>query len=186
MEEGLFPYRHRDPAGDHHEERQRLEEERRLCYVAMTRARRRLWLFHARRRQLFGGEQVLPPSRFLGDLPREVVEEAVLPGARNPSAWAGSSDSRHRAWPRQERRAEDGARSAQPWDVAPSPTMEQEICQAVAEEAGLSFQVGDKVRHVRFGVGRVVDIESGAEVKISVEFPGWGRKKLIGRFVERA
>ncbi|MBI5490466.1 MAG: hypothetical protein HY905_24235, partial [Deltaproteobacteria bacterium] len=46
--------------------------------------------------------------------------------------------------------------------------------------------VGDKVRHARFGIGKVVDIESGAEVKLSVEFQGWGKKKLIARFVERA
>ena len=42
------------------------------------------------------------------------------------------------------------------------------------------------MRHVQFGIGKIVDIEQGAEVKVSVEFPGWGRKKLIGRFVERA
>jgi DNA helicase-2/ATP-dependent DNA helicase PcrA len=186
MEEGLFPYRRRDAEGDHHEQRQQLEEERRLCYVAMTRARKRLWLYHARRRQLFGGEQILPPSRFLGDLPPEVVEQAVLPGARDPSAWAVSSASRHRAWPRHEPTAKGRQPPAAPWDIAPSPSLEQEICQAVAAEAGLDFKVGDKVRHARFGVGKVVDIESGAEVKISVEFPGWGRKKLIGRFVQRA
>jgi DNA helicase-2/ATP-dependent DNA helicase PcrA len=183
MEEGLFPYRHRDAEGDRHEERARLEEERRLAYVAMTRARKRLWLFHARRRQLFGGEQILPPSRFLRDLPQEALEEAMLPGARDPAAGALFSASRHRSWPT--KTAPAGTKAAVPWEDRPSPSVEQEICQAVAQEAGLAFRIGDKVRHVRFGIGKIVDIEPGAEVKVSVEFPGWGRKKLIGRFVER-
>ncbi|NMC72062.1 MAG: hypothetical protein GYA57_18670, partial [Myxococcales bacterium] len=74
----------------------------------------------------------------------------------------------------------------QPWNDPAPPTVEQEICQAVAEGAGLAFRTGDRVRHPRFGVGRVVDLEEGAEVKITVEFPGWGRKKLVARFVERA
>ncbi|NMC71223.1 MAG: UvrD-helicase domain-containing protein, partial [Myxococcales bacterium] len=89
MEDGLFPYGLRqDELHDQRERQARLEEERRLAYVAMTRARRRLWLLHAARRQLFGGIQAYPPSRFLGDLPKDAIEEAVLPGARGASAWA--------------------------------------------------------------------------------------------------
>ena len=199
MEDGLFPYRMRqDDEHDHHEQTARLEEERRLAYVAMTRARRRLWLFHAAHRQLFGGVQVHPPSRFLRDLPREAIEEAVLPGARQAAAWTEPQPAYHGAWSRGGPPRGDHGRSGpvvvrraprapqQPWNDPPPPTIDQEICQEVAREAGLSFRVGDKVRHVRFGVGRVVDIEEGAEAKVSVEFPGWGRKKLIGRFVERA
>jgi DNA helicase-2/ATP-dependent DNA helicase PcrA len=178
LEEGLLPYLRRDE--DDAEERQaRLEEERRLCYVAMTRARKRLWLFRARRRSLFGGEQANPPSRFLGDVPAEVVEEAVLPGARDDGSWSGVV---RRPSPARKGAAE----RAVPWENASSPEIEDEIRQAVAEEAGLGLRVGDRVRHVQFGVGRVVDILGGREPKVAVDFPGWGTKKILGRFVEKA
>ncbi|MBI5490991.1 MAG: exodeoxyribonuclease V subunit gamma, partial [Deltaproteobacteria bacterium] len=167
VEDGLFPYRRRNDEIDRHEERARLEEERRLAYVAMTRARRLLWLFHARRRMLFGGTQTLPPSRFLSDLPPGVVEEAILPGAKEQAAWSLPSPERRPAWGRSGPPATSRQPRADAWDDQLSPTLEQEIRQSVVEEAGTSFRVGDKVRHARFGIGKVVDIESGAEVKLS-------------------
>jgi len=193
MEDGLFPYGLRqEELHDSRERQARLEEERRLAYVAMTRARRRLWLLRAARRHLFGGVQTCPPSRFLDDLPRDVIEEAVLPGARRASAWTEPHPTLRSAWPRGDRgrsgpvvvRRAPRTRPSPQEDPVP-PTTEPEICQAMAEEAGLAFRLGDRVRHPRFGVGRVVDLEAGAELKIAVEFPGWGRKKLIARFVER-
>jgi DNA helicase-2/ATP-dependent DNA helicase PcrA len=73
MEEGMFPYRRANEEVDLNEERERLEEERRLCYVAMTRARDRLALTNVARRRLFGTERYNPPSRFLEDIPDEIV-----------------------------------------------------------------------------------------------------------------
>jgi len=73
MEEGMFPYRRANEEVDLNEERERFEEERRLCYVAMTRARDRLALTNVARRRLFGTERYNPPSRFLEDIPDEIV-----------------------------------------------------------------------------------------------------------------
>jgi DNA helicase-2/ATP-dependent DNA helicase PcrA len=70
MEEDLFPFKAMDPKrGDD------VEEERRLAYVAVTRARARLWIFHAERRMVFGATKYGMPSRFLADLPKEVVTQ---------------------------------------------------------------------------------------------------------------
>jgi DNA helicase-2/ATP-dependent DNA helicase PcrA len=73
MEEGMFPYRRANEEVDLNEERERFEEERRLCYVAMIRARDRLALTNVARRRLFGTERYNPPSRFLEDIPDEIV-----------------------------------------------------------------------------------------------------------------
>lgn len=68
LEEGIFPHSRSLT------ERDQLEEERRLCYVGMTRAKERLYLLHAEERHLYGSLQVNPPSRFLGDIPEELIE----------------------------------------------------------------------------------------------------------------
>ncbi|MDI7269347.1 MAG: UvrD-helicase domain-containing protein, partial [Myxococcota bacterium] len=85
LEETVFPYQPWAVVDEEREhERERVEEERRLCYVAMTRARERLYLFHAVRRRLFGGApRCNPPSRYLGDLPDRCVQTAALPGAES-------------------------------------------------------------------------------------------------------
>jgi DNA helicase II / ATP-dependent DNA helicase PcrA len=94
LEEGLFPHvmSADDPA--------RLEEERRLCYVGMTRAMRRLYLSHAETRRLYGRENCPPPSRFLREVPPELVQEvrahgrvqaAAVPPARSAGAAAGAA-----------------------------------------------------------------------------------------------
>ncbi len=87
MEEGLFPHQRAT------EEDGRLEEERRLCYVGMTRARERLVLSHAEVRRLHGQEHYTSPSRFLGEIPGELLREvrAAGPAVRTPAAEAGSA-----------------------------------------------------------------------------------------------
>ena len=85
LEEGLFPH---SRARDDDEE---LEEERRLCYVGMTRARERLVLTSAARRRVFGDYQATAPSRFLDEVPQELVELAAPPRCRTSGAWARTS-----------------------------------------------------------------------------------------------
>ena len=75
MEEGLFPHS-RTLLNE-----EEIEEERRICYVGITRARRKLFLTNARMRNIFGKSTMFPPSRFLNELPASVVEEQVGPGS---------------------------------------------------------------------------------------------------------
>ena len=87
LEDGVFPH-HRSLS-----EPDALEEERRLCYVAMTRAQQRLYLTHAWNRTLFGATHANPPSRFLREVPDELVDEQGAAGARAPGRGSGADDA---------------------------------------------------------------------------------------------
>jgi DNA helicase-2/ATP-dependent DNA helicase PcrA len=149
MEDGVFP--HVRSLGDPDE----LEEERRLCYVGMTRAEERLVLTHADRRGLWGGVAYNPPSRFLDEVPAELVER------RGPALGAGGwSAATARAGG--VRRAGGSGRSDD------------------AEDDGVGFRRGDTVLHPRFGRGRVVSVEpAGDDHEIGVEFEEDGMKHLL-------
>ena len=160
MEEGVFPHLRSltEPA--------ELEEERRLCYVGITRARERLFLSHAWCRTLHGATQYNPPSRFLSEIPTDLVEEAgASRTAARPSARSGGWEST--AWQPQgrERAVERATRPA-----PPSPTG--------AHQLGL--RVGDDVRHRTWGEGVVLHLEgSGDKAEAVVRFPSVGEKRLL-------
>jgi DNA helicase-2/ATP-dependent DNA helicase PcrA len=164
MEEGVFPHLRAltEPA--------ELEEERRLCYVGITRARERLYLTHAWCRTLFGGTQYNPPSRFLDEVPSELVEESSASRSRQrsnrssggrPGGWGATSWS-----PGGRDRAVDRASRPAP----PRPTR--------AHEAG--FRVGDDVRHNVWGEGVVLLIDGeGEKAEAVVNFGSVGEKRLL-------
>ncbi len=146
MEEGLFPLTRRNDAEED------IEEERRLCYVGMTRARERLYLSYAMQRHLFGSVQENEPSRFLREVPLEVVEFA---GAKQVP------------W--------HVARGA----VAKGRPQDKEEPRVVYDDG---LHKGRRVRHPTYGVGTVLDVEGwGDNQKAVVLFPGAGRKKLVIR-----
>jgi DNA helicase-2/ATP-dependent DNA helicase PcrA len=150
MEEGLFPHM-RSLQSDRD-----LEEERRLCYVGMTRARQKLYLTHAYRRSLFGSSSVTRPSRFLGEVPKEVLEGSFESEPRVDMAV-------HRA------RSEHAPRKL--WDGGP---------QFPAPPAADGLRPGQKVKHVQFGVGVVLSAKAdGGDVLVQVAFPVVGVKKLM-------
>jgi DNA helicase-2/ATP-dependent DNA helicase PcrA len=160
MEEGVFPHLRSltEPA--------ELEEERRLCYVGITRARERLFLSHAWCRTLHGATQYNPPSRFLSEIPADLIEEAgASRTAARTSARSGGWEST--AWqPRGRERAVDRATRPAP----PSPTG--------AHQLGL--RVGDDVRHRTWGEGVVLHLEgSGDKAEAVVRFPSVGEKRLL-------
>jgi DNA helicase-2/ATP-dependent DNA helicase PcrA len=151
MEEGLLPHFRSidDPT--------QLEEERRVCYVGMTRAQQRLYLTRARRRFLFGNLHANPPSRFLGDLPEADVEVPVGAGSR--PATSGSRGLRAAAAARQAEQAQ----------------MDQSATPA--------FAPGDRVVHTIFGAGIVIDCELvPGDQQVTVAFEGQGVKKLMRSF----
>jgi DNA helicase-2/ATP-dependent DNA helicase PcrA len=165
MEEGLFP--HSRSADDEEE----VEEERRLCYVCLTRARERLVLTAASRRRVFGDYQSTRPSRFLEEIPPHLVER-VAPVA--PPRWEHSGYELRNPYARKYgNQQRDRVRES----PAKSYSYEYED-QSVA-----GVRTGMRVRHKQFGVGTVVDVEDqGDDVKVTVRFASVGTKKLLARY----
>jgi DNA helicase-2/ATP-dependent DNA helicase PcrA len=178
LEDGVFP--HLRSLGEPEE----LEEERRLCYVGITRARRRLHLSHAWSRMLFGSTQYNPPSRFLKEVPehltalseskrsraksgRERILEAALRGASSAGSTAGLRGPNATAGPWRPP-SDPGAARRSPTPVRTSG----------AERLGLA--VGDDVVHGKWGEGVVLEIiGSGDSAEAVVRFPGLGEKRLL-------
>lgn len=141
LEEGLFPHSRSS------EESGRLEEERRLCYVGMTRAMERLTISHAEKRRLYGEAKYAPPSRFINEIPDEFVQQVRMQGSAIPAAgYAGS-------YPVQKDKAVR--------DAAP-------------------VQLGQRVCHVKFGEGVVLNYEGeGRHARVQVNFDDIGSKWLV-------
>jgi DNA helicase-2/ATP-dependent DNA helicase PcrA len=164
------------------------EEERRLFYVAVTRAMQRLYLLHASRRRRFGNYEDTLPSRFLGEIPDALCEKREIdhgwqqpiartlfgdaPAPRDPAKPAGHRPRRPRRelfpTPTTGRRPEPKPASAG-WD------------HDVSQET--PFYEGQLVRHGSFGAGTVVRVEGhGPDLTVTVDFPDHGRKHILPRF----
>lgn len=173
MEEQTFPSR-RAVEGDVED----LEEERRLCYVAVTRAMRELNLLAARFRRIYGSEEVRRPSRFLGDLPDSVVTTFGSPsGGSRGGGGGGGGRGTIRSEPRRGTRDDvvyddDGFSASEP--VA-----------RIADDDG--FRVGDRVFHNTFEHGVVESVSgTGPQAHLTVRFPTEGVRRVVARFVRRA
>ena len=163
LEEGLFP--HSRSAEDDEE----LEEERRLCYVGMTRARQRLVLTGAARRRVFGEYQSNQPSRFVDEVPVELIDDLTPMFA--PSTYHGVP-ARHPY------RSNPYGRGRQTREVEPAYSYEDED-----QRTGLALRPGTQVRHAQFGVGSVISIEAlDDDAKVVVRFETVGRKTLRAKF----
>jgi DNA helicase-2/ATP-dependent DNA helicase PcrA len=163
LEDGLFPHS-RSTADDGD-----MEEERRLCYVCLTRARERLVLTGAARRRVFGEYQQAQPSRFLDEIPTDLMERI------EPVSQASRWQSR-----RYETRNPYGRRGA-------AATRARETAAFSYEDEDQSaaggLRRGMRVRHRDFGVGTVVDLaDQGDDVKVTVKFSSVGTKKLMLRY----
>ncbi len=170
LEEGLFPHKLslEDDAG--------IEEERRLCYVGMTRARRKLNLSWVRRRRSYAREarEETQPSRFLAELRRELIEPLNTPmfAPKPRTEWQGAMNSRQSVEAFFSRRNGRGAARSE----------RDQVRRALPENLA-RWQRGAKVRHPKYGVGTVLDSEGdGEDTKLTVSFPGHGRKKLVERY----
>ncbi|MFL0726170.1 MAG: 3'-5' exonuclease, partial [Prochlorococcus sp.] len=163
MEQGLFPsYRSLDDPAS-------LEEERRLCYVGITRAMERLFLFHANERRLWGGmREPSVPSVFLSELPEALVK-GDLPHSGGAALRRDRRLDRLTRIDRQEsRRVQSGGEAAEP-------------ANAVRRRAR-TWAVGDRLMHSSFGEGRVTHLfGSGQKISIAVKFEGMGPKILDPR-----
>ena len=191
MEDGTFP--HQRSLGDETE----LEEERRLAYVAITRARERLYLTRAAVRSAWGTPQEMPPSRFLDDIPAELldVRRAATSGERMRASYGGSygsgsygrsrgSDGRD-PWGDADTGAFGSGRggaSAQPAGVRKVTRMGVAPAAAATEDKPvLALKVGDRVKHATLGVGTVTGVEGeGPRTVARIRF-GMAEKRLLVR-----
>jgi DNA helicase-2/ATP-dependent DNA helicase PcrA len=164
LEDGLLPH------ANSRDDPESLEEERRLAYVGMTRARHWLSLTGARTRFLFGQRQPTRISRFLDELPENAVEDLSAP----TPTWASPARRPQRVpRPSAPRRPMDGAGVV-------SRTTGSKIPPAVTDGAGEAWRPGDRIRHRRFGTGVVLACQGrGAQLKLVVYFDRAGRKTLV-------
>jgi DNA helicase II / ATP-dependent DNA helicase PcrA len=163
MEEGVFPHsRALDPEAGEEE----MEEERRLCYVGFTRARKRLFLSLAQARALFGELRFNPPSRFIREVPQELFD---FPAVLEPSPRQAAALPPTRR--RRERGPDEGPRIDRSYDQS-------------ADYGGGRSVVGMRVRHAQFGVGEVMACDGeGPNAKLTVRFSGVGLKRVVARFL---
>ncbi len=171
MEEKLFP--HVRALGDP----EQMEEERRLCYVGMTRAREKLFLLNARRRHIFGQEQLNPPCRFIADIPKELLDEEdeFQPGFSFGNRGSGWEEKKQSQEPEPSRH--NLAAIFDKGEDNDFPEVE------VVPEEQEGVWLGMKVRHSKFGAGTVRKIEGkGDDQKVIVWFNSVGPKKLLLRF----
>ena len=161
MEEGVFPGFGAMMSGDESE----IEEDRRLCYVGITRAKERLFLSAAKRRMLRGQTQYNRRSRFIDEIPgqyldteQRVSEQRVVKNTERPAKY------------------QYGAKAGKPYNLSDFKV------KPVGE---LDYQVGDRVKHIKFGVGTVQEItKGGRDFEVAVEFDRVGRKKMFASFAK--
>ena len=161
MEDGLFPLQRST------EEPQELEEERRLFYVGLTRAMQRAYLTAARVRQRYGDMMISRPSRFLDEIPPEVLEAVERQEPARPAVRSTAGRSSVRA---------EARRAGRP--------KTRKATQALKRGGSESdWQAGQSVRHKFFGSGKILQVEGvGPDAKLTVLFQGNQRKKLVAKF----
>ena len=172
MEDGIFP--HMRSIGDPEE----LEEERRLAYVGITRAEQRLHLSHAASRNLYGSNQYNPPSRFLDEIPSELVDEEESTASRRRSSSRRGQDrwDQTREWKVDQAMGAGGRRESLGTGIA-NPTPAGRATTG-AHEIGL--KVGDDVKHSTWGEGVIILIEGqGEKAEAIVRFPSVGEKRVL-------
>ena len=166
LEEGLFPH---SRSSDDEEE---LEEERRLCYVGMTRAQSQLVLTSAARRRVFGEYQSTEPSRFLDEIPPELIERIAPAYA---SSYQGSFSHGHYEF-RTNPYGRKG-KAARVKEAEASYRYEEE------DQSPEALRSGMRVRHAQFGVGTIVSVEEhNDDMKVTVRFNLVGVKKLLAKY----
>jgi|DewCreStandDraft_3_1066083.scaffolds.fasta_scaffold00172_22 DNA helicase-2/ATP-dependent DNA helicase PcrA len=167
LEDGLFPHARSS------EDREELEEERRLFYVAITRAQRQLYLTHACARRRHGRLAPTTPSRFLKELPRDLLRDLSLTEhapTHRPARTGSFAPSPASAT----RRSHDQ-------EAMPALRF-RASAQRPSREGGESspFREGARVRHPLYGIGRILAREErGAQILLTIAFPGIGKRKFV-------
>lgn len=162
MEDGLFPSYMTITSGDISD----IEEERRLCYVAITRAKQELMITSARMRMIHGQTQYNNVSRFIKEIPEEVLDT-------NFSVKKMGDTEENIAYKRSAVKQVFNAKPFEPQKFK------------VTKAGNLEYEVGDTVKHIKFGLGIVVSIiEGGRDYEVEVDFEKFGTKKLFASFAK--
>jgi len=168
MEDGVFPS---SIAINSDNPKAEIEEERRLCYVGITRAMKQLTLSSAGKRMVRGEMQYSKESRFISEIPRFLLTEKKRRSHRyiSESSMPVSSLRKTTLMP-----------------DSPKPATLPPVKQFSGSGlSGLSYAKGDSVRHLKFGVGTVLEItEGGKDYEVTVDFPGYGVRKLLASFAK--
>ncbi len=173
MEDGTFPSYMAIQSDDKSD----LEEERRLCYVGITRARKRLVLSMARQRMIRGEMMLCKQSRFINEIPKELLLESGQ-GIRKPQSFSSEASVRL---------AENAMRARLPWNRTADrmSAVKKGAPQTAASEDELGYTKGDRVCHVKFGEGTVTNIASGGrDFEVTVQFDTAGVKKMFASFAK--
>jgi DNA helicase-2/ATP-dependent DNA helicase PcrA len=144
VEDGIFPHMRSIEAGD-------VDEERRLCYVGITRARRELYMTYTRERALYGQRNVSVPSRFIGEIPDSLTDMESRSQHLSQTSWNR-------------------------WGTGAQP---REARRPSAAESGASFAIGDDVEHATMGDGVVIGLEPGGLVVVRFAADGSERKLMM-------
>lgn len=184
MEEGLFPGYLTISSGIEDD----MEEERRLCYVGITRAMNRLTMTYSKSRMLRGEVQYNRPSRFLREIPEEykISEEYKIPGGFKISGEFKSSEENKKAEEYKNVRTQ-GSRlhntASEAWKSFRQKPFSQPKSFGAAPLTELDYGEGDRVLHMKFGEGKVRSIiKGGKDFEVTVDFDGAGTKKMFASF----
>jgi DNA helicase-2/ATP-dependent DNA helicase PcrA len=156
MEDGIFPHI-RSFDND-----SQMEEERRICYVGITRAQKRLFLTYAKSRTIYGRTQPELPSRFLKELPKESIDYIEPIYSTNHSHHTENRSNQYQAFTK-------------------SLKYNKHHTVKTSSQSSSAFHPADKVKHKKFGIGTIIDVQKN---QISVAFPGIGIKKLSPSYVQ--
>ena len=152
---------------------------RRLAYVGMTRARKKLWMTHAQIRRVWGQEQMNPPSRFIKEIPKELIEQTSAVGSRSGSfVHRFGSDSEFGRTSAYGNKSNSYSQNNHDDDSQNFPDYDD------SSQAGSSgFSKGQRVRHPTFGVGSIFETEgAGDTLKISILFQDNTIKKFVAKY----
>lgn len=175
MEDGLFPSYMCIDSDDPSE----LEEERRLCYVGITRAKQKLIMSAAKVRMVRGETHMNKVSRFISEIPAELMVNSTQ-GPAHKILTSDGTDKDHFHLP--PRKAGESRFQSFQHDVLKEDIFDK---KPSAGNAGLGYGIGDKVRHIKFGTGTVEEIKNGGrDYEVTVDFENGGTKKMFASFAK--
>lgn len=176
MEEGLFP--HARTLMNEAE----IEEERRTCYVGITRAERKLYITNAQRRMIFGRGVSYEPSRFISEIPIQYLEEKE---AKRSMSFSDGFKGHYGSYKSTNSNYSTGGifGKTAPLSINDRAKAVKPAGNAVRPDLSVKWKVGDKAKHAKWGIGTIVSVKgSGEEVELKIAFPGEGIKALMQKY----
>ena len=173
MEDGLFPSYMSISSGSPDD----VEEERRLCYVGITRAKKHLMMTAARARMIRGETQYNPVSRFIKELPKEVMDGYYKPSKTEDMPVNDTFKKAKASW-----KNNSFAESVNTYKSMADIKTGKDMGNVAA---GLDYAAGDRVSHIKFGEGTVLEIKDGGrDYEVTVDFDEAGVRKMFASFAK--